>query len=428
MQRNLWRVPDYRNLWLSHSVSLIGTQVSVLAFPLMALLLLDASATEVSMLAAVEFLPSLLLGLPAGAWVERLPRRAVLIVSDVVRAVAMACVPLAYVLDALSLPLLFVVAFVIGLGTIFFDIAQLSYLPSLIEQDELTDGNAKLEGARSVAQLGGPTAGGFLIQAFTVPVAIAVDVVSYVLSAFFLLRVRGRDVPPEPIEQMSLRKEIAEGVRFVFTHPLVRPLALCALAADLAFAAVLALQVPYAATTLHLDSGMIGIALAVGSAGGLAGAAISGRLAERLGAGRTVLVSIVVFSAGAALVPLAGGAVGFAAGLFVVYLGVVVFNILQVTICQTVTPARLLGRMNATLRFISWGSVPVGAAVGGVLVGPLDIRGVLWAAAGVCALSVLPPLFSRIRGYVEEPEQDPESEPAPTDEAGVPPLEPEGAA
>lgn len=227
---------------------------------------------------------------------------------------------------------------------------------------------------------------------------------------------------------MSLRKEIAEGVRFVFTHPLVRPLALCALAADLAFAAVLALQVPYAATTLHLDSGMIGIALAVGSAGGLAGAAISGRLAERLGAGRTVLVSIVVFSAGAALVPLAGGAVGFAAGLFVVYLGVVVFNILQVTICQTVTPARLLGRMNATLRFISWGSVPVGAAVGGVLVGPLDIRGVLWAAAGVCALSVLPPLFSRIRGYVEEPEQDPESEPAPTDEAGVPPLEPEGAA
>lgn len=196
MQRNLWRVPDYRNLWLSHSVSLIGTQVSVLAFPLMALLLLDASATEVSMLAAVEFLPSLLLGLPAGAWVERLPRRAVLIVSDVVRAVAMACVPLAYVLDALSLPLLFVVAFVIGLGTIFFDIAQLSYLPSLIEQDELTDGNAKLEGARSVAQLGGPTAGGFLIQAFTVPVAIAVDVVSYVLSAFFLLRVRGRDVPP----------------------------------------------------------------------------------------------------------------------------------------------------------------------------------------------------------------------------------------
>ncbi|GAA3815166.1 MFS transporter [Streptomyces chiangmaiensis] len=424
MRRNLWRVPDYRNLWLSHSVSLIGTQVSVLAFPLMALLLLDASATEGSMLSAVEFLPSLLLGLPAGAWVERLPRRPVLIASDVVRAVAMASVPLAYALDALNLPLLFVVAFLIGLGTIFFDVAQLSYLPSLIDEDELTDGNAKLEGAGSVAQLGGPTAGGFLVQLFTAPVAVAVDVVSYVLSAIFLLRARGRDVPPEPIEQMSLRKEIAEGVRFVFGHPLVRPLALCALAADLAFAAVLALQVPYAADTLHLGSGVIGVALAVGSAGGLAGAAISGRLAERLGEGRTVLVGIVVFSAGAALVPLAGGADGFAAGLFVVYLGVVVFNILQVTICQTTTPERLLGRMNATLRFISWGSVPLGAAMGGVLVGPLGVRGVLWAAAGVCAMSVLPPLFSRIRTYDEGPE------PEPAAEAGAPPreTETEGAA
>ncbi|MEV5800763.1 MFS transporter [Streptomyces collinus] len=420
MRRNLWRVPDYRNLWLSHSVSLVGTQVSVLAFPLMALLLLDASATEVSMLSAVEFLPSLLLGLPAGAWVERLPRRPVLIASDVVRAVAMASVPLAYALDLLNLPLLFVVAFVIGLGTIFFDVAQLSYLPSLVDEDELTDGNAKLEGARSVAQLAGPTAGGFLVQLFTAPVAIALDVFSYVASAVFLLRVRGRGVPPEPIERLSLRGEIAEGVRFVFSHPLVRPLALCAFAADLAFAAVLALQVPYAADTLHLHSGFIGIALAVGSAGGLVGAAVSGWVSERFGPGRTVLVSIVVFSAGAAIVPLAGGAIGFAAGLFVVYLGVVVFNVLQMTICQSVTPERLLGRMNATLRFISWGSVPLGAAVGGLLVGPLGVRGVLWVAAGVCALSVLPPLFSRIRSLTDDPE--------PGAEAGPLPLETEGAA
>ncbi|MET8581180.1 MFS transporter [Streptomyces collinus] len=420
MRRNLWRVPDYRNLWLSHSVSLVGTQVSVLAFPLMALLLLDASATEVSMLSAVEFLPSLLLGLPAGAWVERLPRRPVLIASDVVRAVAMASVPLAYALDLLNLPLLFVVAFVIGLGTIFFDVAQLSYLPSLVDEDELTDGNAKLEGARSVAQLAGPTAGGFLVQLFTAPVAIALDVFSYVASAVFLLRVRGRGVPPEPIEQLSLRGEIAEGVRFVFSHPLVRPLALCAFAADLAFAAVLALQVPYAADTLHLHSGFIGIALAVGSAGGLVGAAASGWVSERFGPGRTVLAGIVVFSAGAAIVPLAGGAIGFAAGLFVVYLGVVVFNVLQMTICQSVTPERLLGRMNATLRFISWGSVPLGAAVGGLLVGPLGVRGVLWVAAGVCALSVLPPLFSRIRTLTDDPETGAE--------AGPLPLETEGAA
>ncbi|MBP0456870.1 MFS transporter [Streptomyces montanisoli] len=412
MAKTLWRVADFRNLWLSHSVSLIGTQVSVLAFPLMALLLLDASPSEVSMLSAVEFLPALLLGLPAGAWVERLPRKPVLIVSDVVRALAMATIPLAHWLDMLSMPLLFVVAFLIGLGTIFFEVAQLSYLPALVKQEDLADGNAKLEGSRSVAQLAGPSAGGFLVQIFTAPVAIAVDVVTYILSVVFLLRVRGHDAPPEPIERMTLRGEIAEGVRFVFSHPLVRPLALCAFAADLAFAAVLALQVPFASRTLHMESGAIGIALAVGSAGGLVGAALSGIAAKRFGSGPTVVASIVVFSIGAAMVPLASGTIGFAGGLFVVYLGVVVFNVLQITICQVMTPERLLGRMNATLRFISWGSVPLGAAVGGALVAPFGMRPVLWAAAGVCALSVLPPLLSKIRTLTEDLGDEDEAVPA----------------
>ncbi|WP_328303162.1 MFS transporter [Streptomyces sp. NBC_00435] len=401
--QSLWRAADFRNLWLSHSVSLVGTHISVLAFPLVALVILGASATEVSMLASVEFLPSLLLGLPAGAWVERLPRKAVLIVSDLARAVAMAAVPVAYALDVLTLGLLFVVAFVIGLGTLFFDVAQQSYLPALVEEEELADGNAKLEGSRSVAQLAGPGVGGFLVQIFAAPVAIAVDSLSYMASAVMVWRIRGNSAPPEPIEQMSLRKEVAVGLRFVFTHPLVRPLALCALAADLAFAAVLALQVPYAAQTLGLGSGVIGLALGIGSAGGLLGAVICGPVADRIGSGRTVVASIVVFSAGAAMLPLATGAIGFTAGLFVVYLGVVVFNVLQVTICQKATPETLLSRMYATLRFVSWGSVPLGAALGGLLISPLGLRGVLWAAAAVCALSVLPALFSPVRTLRDEP-------------------------
>lgn len=410
MKRTLWRVTDFRNLWLSHSTSLMGTHISVLAFPLMALTILDASAAEVSMLAAVEFLPALLLGLPAGAWVERWPRRAVLIVSDAGRAVAMAAIPLAYALDILTMGLLYAVAFVIGLGTLFFDVAQLSYLPALVKEEELTDANAKLEGSRSVAQLAGPGAGGVLVQLFTAPIAIAVDVLSYAVSAVFLARVRGSGAPPEHIERMTLRKEVAEGVRFVFKHPLVRPLALGALAADLAFAAVLALQVPYAAETLDLDSGVIGVALGIGSAGGLLGAVVSTAAADRFGAGRTLVASIVVFSAGAAMVPLATGAVGFTAALFVVYLGVVVFNILQMTICQTATPAHLLGRMNATLRFLSWGAVPLGAALGAALISPLGLRGVLWSAAAVCALSVVPPLFSKVRG-LRHAEEDPAADP-----------------
>ncbi|KOG43937.1 hypothetical protein ADK75_37915 [Streptomyces virginiae] len=404
LRTSLWRHADFRNLWLSHSVSLVGTQVSVIALPFVALTMLDATASEVIFLSAVEFLPSLLLGLPAGVWVERVPLRSVLIASELARGIAMVSIPVTYFLGGLNLPLLFVVAFVIGLGTLFSDVAQLSYLPVLLDEEALADGNAKLEGSRSVAQLAGPALGGFLVQSLTPVVAIAADVVSYAVSGFFQLRVKNPGNELRPQEQNGLLKEIAEGMRFVMGNPLVRPLALAALAADLAFAAVLALQVPYAADVLHLTPGLIGVALAVGSAGGLLGAAISSWAVARLGPGRTLVVSIVVFSLGAVVVPLAGGGVAFAAGLFVVYLGVVVFNVLQTTVCQTVTPDRLLGRMNATLRFLSWGSVPVGAGLAGLLVAPLGLRGVLWVAAAVCACSVLPPLFSKIRGLADWPE------------------------
>lgn len=399
---SIWRIAEFRNLWLAQSVSLLGTQVTLVAFPLLALLALHASALQVSLLATAEFLPALLLGLPAGAWVERMRRRPVLITADVVRAVAVASVPIAGLLHVLSLGLLYVVAFIVGLGTLFFDVAQLSYLPALVDEDRLADGNAKLESSRSLAQLAGPSVGGFLVQLFTASAAIAANVATYLVSALLLGFVRGTAGEPEPIEQLGLRKEIGDGIRFVFAHPVIRPLALAACAADLAFAAILALQVLYGAQTLHLSPGAIGIVLAVGNAGGLLGAWLSGPIVRRLGAGGSVLTSIALFTIGAAILPLATGAIGFGIGLFVVYVGVVVFNIQQVTLCQTLTPTRLLGRMNATLRFITWGMVPLGATIGGVLVGPLGLRGVLWAAAAVCAVSLVAPLFSPLRSTTAE--------------------------
>lgn len=407
--RGLWRHRDFRSLWAAMTVSLIGTQVSVLAFPLIALIALHASAEEVSLLSAAEFLPSLLLGLPAGAWVERLPRRPVLVVCDVVRALAMLSVPIAHAAGALRLPQLFIVAFVIGVGTLFFDVAQMSYLPALIEEDDLADGNAKIEGSRAFAQFSGPGLGGLMVQAFSAATAISVNVGTYVVSALFLSRIRGHGAPPEHIEKLNLRKDIAEGLRFVFGHALVRPLALCAGLADLAFAAVLALQVPFGVQTLHLGSAAVGLVLAVGSLGGLLGAVISAKAAERLGTGRALLLGVVLFTIGAVLIPISGDGVVFGVGLFVVYIGVVLFNVLQTTVCQTVTPPRLLGRMNATLRFISWGAVPVGATIGGVLVAPLGLRGVMWVAAAVCAASILPLVFSSLpslKGDAPSPETE----------------------
>nr|BFE52076.1 MFS transporter [Saccharothrix mutabilis subsp. capreolus] len=391
------RLLGFRNLFYAQTLSLLGTQITLLALPLAALLLLDASAAQVGLLAAAEYAPILLFGLPAGAWVERMKKRPVLLVSDAARAVALGVVPIAYVLDVLTLPLLFVVAFVVGLGTLFFDVAQMSYLPMLLSEEQLADGNAKLEGSRSFAQLAGPSAGGALVQLVTAPVAILVDALSYVGSFVLLLFVKGRDTATPPAERQGLGREIAEGVRFVVRHPVLRPLALADAAANFAFAAVLALQVVFAADDLHLGATAIGIVLAVGNAGGLVGAVLSGRLSDRVPAGPLLIGSIALFTIGAALLPLAGDAWTFGLGLFVVYLGVVVYNVVSVTMRQLATPERLMGRMNATLRFIEWGTLPLGAVVGGLLVAPLGIRTVLWLAAGVCALSVLPPLLSPVR-------------------------------
>lgn len=399
----LWRHAGFRNLWLAQTFSLLGTQVTLLAFPLLALLLLDASALEVSMLFAVEFLPILLLGLPAGAWVERMRKRPVLLVADGARAVALAAVPVAWALDLLTLPLLFAVAFVVGLGTLFFDVAQASYLPVIVPEDQLADANAKIEVSRSASQLAGPSAGGALVQFLTAPVAILLDALSYLASFVLLLFIKGRDIATPAEDRQGLNREIAEGLRFVVSHPLIRPLALCDAAANLAFAAVLALQVVFAADDLHMSATAIGVALAVGNAGGLVGALLSGPLSTRFPPGPLLIASILLFSAGAALLPMSTGAVGFGAGLFVVYLGVVVYNVVGTTLRQLATPERLLGRMNATLRFIEWGTLPLGAALGGLLVAPLGLRTVLWIAAGVCVLSVLPPLFSPVRTLTSNP-------------------------
>lgn len=394
---SLWRLSRFRNLWLAQTVSLLGTQVTLLAFPFVALLL-HGTALDVSMLSAVEFVPILLLGLPAGAWVERLPLRRVMLASDGLRAVALAVVPIAWAAHALSLPVLFAVAFVVGLGTLFFDVAQMSYLPSTVAEHQLADGNAKLEGSRSFAQLGGPTVGGFLIQLVTAPAAVLIDAISYAGSFVLLLFVPETDrQTPSEEENKGLRGEIGEGVRFVVGHRLLRPLAMCDATANLAFAAVLALQVFYGAKVLDLSSGTIGIVLAVGNAGGLVGALVCGPLARRMAPGVQLIGAIVVCTVGAALLPLAHGAIGFGVGLFVVYVGVVVYNVNTVTLRQMITPERLMGRMNATLRFIEWGTLPLGAALGGLLVAPVGLRGVLWLAAGVCGLSILPPLLSPVR-------------------------------
>ncbi|MEV4629512.1 MFS transporter [Micromonospora sp. NPDC049523] len=396
LRRSLWAVADYRNLWLSQTTSLFGTGITLLALPLVALLALDATPFEVGLLWAVEYLPILLIGLPAGVWVERLPMRAVMVVADLIRAAALLAVPIALAMDALSMPLLYVVTFVIGLGTLFYDVAQLSVLPSLVTQDRLVDANGKLELSRSVSQIGSPAVGGLMVQLLTAPLAVLADAVTYLSSAYYVLRIRKPAPAVRPAEKNSLRKDIREGMRFVFGHPLMRPLLLCATLAELASAIILALQVVFATEELSLNPAVIGVALAVGNGGGVVGALVAEPLARRFGTGMTFMASIVLFTAGSAILPISTGPVTFASGMFVAYLGAFIFNVLQVSLCQAVTPPHLLGRMNSVFRFATWGVIPLGAAGGGLLVDVIGLPGVFWLAAGLNALSVLPPLFSKI--------------------------------
>ena len=224
--RTLWprnrlsRDPEFLKLWAAQAISQLGTQVTLLALPLAAILVLDATATEVALLGAVEVLPFLLFTLPAGVWVDRLPRRPILVVTDLARAVALASIPFAYALDGLTLPHLYVVAFTIGVLSVFFDVAYLAYLPSLVERRELGTANSKLEATRSAAQIAGPGAAGVLVEAISAPVAILVDGVSYLFSALFVWRIERPDRRERYVSPRGrLLPQLKEGLSYVLRHP-----------------------------------------------------------------------------------------------------------------------------------------------------------------------------------------------------------------
>ena len=399
-------------LWSAETISQVGSQVTLLALPLAAILILDATAFEVGALSSIEFAPFLLVGLPAGVWVDRLRRRPILIAGDLGRAVVLASLPIAYWLDALTMPHLYAAAFLTGIFTVFFDVAYQSYLPSIVERGQLTEGNAKLEISRSGAQLAGPGIAGALVEVLTAPVAIAVDAVSFLGSALFVARIRRPEpeVPASPAEDRPrMRSQIMEGLRYVLGHPLLRPIAACTAVSNLFSAMVTAILILFAVRELGLTAGMIGIALGIGNVGFLGGAFVADRIARRLGLGRAIIGSAVLFALGGFAYPLATPATAVAlvvAGGVLVGFGGVVYNINQVSLRQAITPGRMQGRMNATMRFVVWGTLPIGALVGGALGGALGLRQTLWIAAFGGLLAFVPPLFSPVRSLASIPEEE----------------------
>jgi MFS family permease len=377
----LWRNRDFTLFWVGQTVGDLGTAVSTVVLPLIAVSTLQASAFAVGALGAAAWLPWLLVGLPAGAWVDRLPYRPVMVGCDLLRVLLIGSVPLTAALGTLSLAQLYVVAFGTGVATVFFQVAYQAYLPTLVPRDDLAEGNAKLQGSQSVATVGGPGLGGLLGQLMRAPYALAVDAVSYLVSAVSLLAIRTREAPRRRTAREPLVREIVAGARYVQADPLLRVLTIAPAAGNPFFAGVEALAVLFLVRTVGVQPGVVGLLFAAGSLGTVVGAMLARRIARAVGTARALWLSVVATSPAALLVPLTDDGVRlacFVVGIFVVSAGVLVYNVTIVAWRQAYVPADLIGRVVATMRFLLFGTIPLGGLLGGALAGWIGVRPAMW--------------------------------------------------
>lgn len=391
---------DFRRLWAGDSVSQLGTGVGEIAVALLAVGVLGASAFEMGVLAAVERAAFLLVGLPAGAWVDRMLKRDVLIAGDVVRGVALLALPVAWLTGTLSLPLLLAVVAVTGVATVFFDVAYQSYLPSLVDEERISEGNAKLQISATTAQVAGPALGGLLVRALGAPLVIAADALSFLGSVGFTLAIRHRETLAPVADRRPLRVEIGEGLAFVVRQPLLRRIVATTGGSNLFGAASSALLVLYAVRELGLSEADLGLVLGGGALGGVAGALAAGPVMRWIGEGPAIAFPLLLGVPAAALLPLADGRGRTAAMVLLTVSGVlvgvavVVYNVAQVSFRQRLCPRPLLGRMNASVRFVVWGTAPLGALAGGAAAGAIGVTATLWIVVGGLAVTALPVLLS----------------------------------
>lgn len=396
---------DFRLIWLGESTSALGSSVTAVALPLVALTVLHADVVAIGFLSAVAWLPWLVVGLPAGAWVDRLSRRRVMIVCDVVSLALFASVPVAVWLGALTMTQLLVVAVGAGVCKVFFSTAYRAFLPALVDDDELVAANAKLQGAESAAQIAGPGLGGVIAQAFGAANGLALDAVTFVVSLVCLRRIEAEE-PPVPHSRRRLRTEIGEGLRFVARDALLRINVLFGAIANLVLIGYQVIVVVFLVNGVGLSPGVVGVLLAVGSVGGVLGALLVPRLAKRIGTGRALLVCMMGAPPFALLIPFAAHdwrLALFVAGELGLDAGVVAGNVLRSGFMQAYCPRELMGRVTTSLQVVNYGAIPLGAVLGGFLAGALGYRGALWLLFGtfVAATSML--LFSPLRTYRELP-------------------------
>src|SRR6266699_1861799 len=430
-KETLWRNPNFLKLWTSETISQFGSQFTGLALPLTAIIILSADPVQVGILNFAGSVTWLIFGLVAGVWIDRHRKQRIMVRSNILRGTILALIPITAVLGVitrLGLPFLYAISFCVGFLQVFFDITYQSYLPSLVRRDQLVEGNRNLQASASTAQVTGPTIAGIVISIITAPIAIAIDACSFFASAFALSRIDHEEIIDKEIAKPSVLADIREGLHVVLRDSRLRMIAGSTGTSNFFSTALQAIVLLYFVLPSPAGLGVsktlvgvtAGIIFRVASIGALVGVAISGRVAKRIGVGPAIVGSMLIGGLGAIPYYLSGSltvsplftVAGFdvnwnmlaiMGGQFITFIGVVVYNVNQVSLRQAIVPLRLQGRMNATMRFLVWGTIPLGGLAGGLLGTFLGLRSAIGIAILGGSLAFLWVLLSPVRSLKEIP-------------------------
>jgi hypothetical protein len=433
-KETLWRNPNFLKLWTSETISQFGSQFTGLALPLTAIIILNSNSTELGILVFAGSIPWLIFGLLAGVWVDRHRKQRIMVTSNILRGSTLALIPIAAVLGVitrLGIPFLYAISFFVGFLQVFFDITYQSYLPSLVRRDQLVQGNSMLQASASTAQVAGPTIAGIVISIVTAPIAIAIDACSFFASALALGRIDHEEIIDKEIVRPSVLADIREGLHVVLGDRRLRMIAGSTGTSNFFSTALGAIVLLYFVLPVPRGLGvstsvlpvLAGVIFSVASIGALVGVFLAGRAARTIGVGPSIIASMLIGGLGAIPYYLSGsltasplltvyglginwGLISIVAGQFVSFIGVVVYNVNQVSLRQAIVPLRLQGRMNATMRFLVWGTIPLGGLTGGLLGTFLGLRTAIGIAVLGGSLAFLWVLLSPVRSLRTIPQHE----------------------
>lgn len=394
----------FRRFFLADTVSQFGSQVSAVALPLVALVTLNATSLELGVLTAAGTAAFAVAALPAGVLVDRCRRQPVLITTDLCRTALLASVPVAALLGVLTLWQLYAVALVSGVATVVHSVAQMSYLPTLVGRDALVSANTTLHTAGEASYSAGPAAGGLLAQLFGPVWTVSVDAASFLYSAIVLRGIQTTEPRPEPSADKAVGPQVREGLRYVLNDPALRMLATSGLALCVATSMLVTIQPVLLVRDLGVSASLYGLILGVDAVGGVLGGIAAGAATRRLGLGRSIWIPSVVVIPFVALIPFTGegwALLCYPAGTFAYSLSASIRNVAQMSFRQATCPPELLGRMNATMRFLTWGGMPLGGLLGGALASAFGTRSAAWVAVALIAISTVPVLTKPIRLLID---------------------------